>query len=218
MGLKEPTIYVATPSFDGTVVLPWATGCMEALQQFSGRIRIDAQCGSFLPRNRDVLTAKFLESGCSHMMCADADIGWHATDLQKLLDTGKWFVSGVYAKKQPDRAIPAEFTEIREPPLVRCVYVPAGFVLLARPVVTAMIDAYPDLRYEHNGLKMSALWTPNFQAGGSYDGEDVAFCRRWTAIGGEIWMHMGVVVRHIGPHVFLPDVTTASESLAKAAE
>ena len=207
--MSEPIIFIATPSHDGTVTLPWVAGCLQAMQHFAGRVMMESQCGSFLPRNRDILTARFLQSGCSHMLCVDSDIGWKPTDAQKLLDTGKMFVSGVYCKKQPDRAIPAEFTSKTDDNLAQCNYVPAGFLLLSRQVIVAMCDAYQHLRYDNPVGKLTALWSSLFERR-QYDGEDVAFCRRWTAIGGEIWMHMGVVVKHIGTTVYLPQVTSGT--------
>jgi len=202
--LANPTIFVAIPSIDGKVHMECAAGCMQALIELPGSIRVDGERGSFLPRNRDILTKRFLDSGCSHMLCLDSDIGWRAKDLQKLLAADKWFVSGVYCKKTEEREIPAEFSGQTDGDLARCVYVPGGFLLIARQAIVAMADHYSSMMYETYQGRVTALWASLYEPGGSYDGEDVAFCRRWTAIGGEIWMHMGVVLKHLGAQVFLP--------------
>jgi hypothetical protein len=198
-----PTIFIAIPSHDGRVHLACMAGCMQTLTEFPGSIRVDGEIGSLLPRNRDILTQRFLDSGCSHMLCVDTDIGWKAGDLRRLLDTDKWFVSGVYCKKQLDREIPAEFMGETQGDLARCVFVPGGFLLLSRQAVVAMADQYCERRYETQYGKVTSLWVQG-HVGTSYDGEDVGFCRGWTAMGGEIWMHMGVVVQHWGSLAYLP--------------
>ena len=43
---------------------------------------------------------------------------------------------------------------------------------------------------------------------GTYLSEDFSFCRRWTAIGGEIWADLGSTLDHVGPSVFRGDFST----------
>ena len=35
-----------------------------------------------------------------------------------------------------------------------------------------------------------------------YEGEDFAFCRRWRALGGEVWVDMLSPINHTGLHTF----------------
>lgn len=186
--------------------------------------------GPILPRNRDLLTDGFLDSPATHMLCVDSDIGFGPEQIQALLDTRKPFIAGTYSKKQENREIPADYTGRQEGepfatlypnarargpeidlPLWECKHVPAGFMLIERAVIERMAGAYRSLVYEVKGYGIiTGLWSPTFQQGVSYAGEDIAFCRRWTNLGGEIWMHRGVVVEHYGEQVFVPredDVT-----------
>ena len=169
---------------------------------FAGRITFEVQGGSFLPRNRDILTTRFLDSEATHMLCIDSDIGWTPGHAQTLLDSGKEFVSGCYPKKQPDREIPAKLTGRNEGLLWEAEHVPGGFLLLSRAVVERMVGAYRKLEYTSGPHRCWALWAPLFENGGSYDGEDVAFCRKARTIGIEIWLHQGVVLKHYGEHCF----------------
>lgn len=202
--MAEPSLFVATPLHSGWLHHGYVAGALQAVSVFAGRIAFEVQNGSFLPRNRDILTTRFLDSGASHMLCVDSDIGWLPEHAQALLDSGKAFVSGCYPKKQPDRAIPGKLTGRREGLLWEAEHVPGGFLLLARSVVERMVGAYRKLEYTtgESGHRCWALWSPLFEYGGSYDGEDVAFCRRWRDIGGEIWLHQGVVLKHYGEHCF----------------
>ena len=71
-----------------------------------------------------------------------------------------------------------------------------GFMLIKRSVFERMITAYPDLYFE-NDLNLDenfAKWTYLFfdvmheKETKRYLSEDYAFCRRWQAIGGEVWL------------------------------
>lgn len=194
-------LFVATPSHDGKVVRQYLQGCLQLQTRFAGRIRFDLKVGSFLPRNRDVLTSRFLASGASHMLCIDSDIGFTAADVEMLIAAGEDFVSGCYARKTPKADVPAKLLVDEKGPLVACDFVPGGFLLLSRRCVESMTAHYADLAYGASGTITHALWSPNYRLG---DGEDVAFCRRWRAMGERVWLHRGVVLEHVGDKVYVP--------------
>lgn len=177
---------------------------LRAMSVFRDRIACEVQSGSFLPRNRDVLTARFLDSGASHMLCVDSDVGWQPEHAQLLLDSGKDFISGCYPKKQANREIPAKLTGVREGDLWEAEYVPGGFLLLSRACVERMVGAYRNLEYQAGPMRCWALWASMFE-NNSYDGEDVSMCRRATAIGIKIWLHQGVVLDHHGEYTYKID-------------
>lgn len=173
---------------------------------------MEVQVGGFLPRARDSLTAKFLRSSCTHMLNVDADIGWQPEDVQALLDSGKSFISGCYAKRHDKLEIPAKLTGVREGEkgeLWEADYVPGGFLLIERAVIERMVGAYHDLQYRGAQGMAWALWAEFFEQGVTYDGEDVSFCKRWRRLGGQVWLHQGVTLDHVGDHVFRPDALVA---------
>jgi hypothetical protein len=43
---------------------------------------------------------------------------------------------------------------------------------------------------------------PGYDETGVAMGEDVSFCRRWQATGGDIWVVFDETVGHVGPFVF----------------
>jgi hypothetical protein len=220
----NPSFYLCTPTHDGKVHVPYHQGCLRATVAFPGRLSVAHRAGPILPRNRDLLTDGFLDSPATHMLCVDSDIGFGPEQILALIETGKPFVSGTYSKKQEVREIPADYTgrtegstfetlfsngkrgQPIERPLWEAKHVPAGFMLIERAVVQRMAGAYRNLQYHVKGIGLiTGLWSPTFDEGKSYAGEDVAFCRRWLALGGEIWMHRGVVLDHHGEMAYLPD-------------
>lgn len=141
------------------------------------------------------------------MLCVDSDIGWTAADVQALLDVGVDVISGTYCKKQPNREIPARLIGDTDGVVKEAEYVPGGFLLVTRAAVERMVGAYRHLMYQTHRGPAWALWAEMFETGESYSGEDVSFCRRWRAVGGKIWIHTGVVLKHTGDQVFTPGET-----------
>ena len=43
---------------------------------------------------------------------------------------------------------------------------------------------------------------------GTYLSEDYSFCRRWTAMGGDIWADLASSLNHVGPYVFRGDFSS----------
>jgi hypothetical protein len=90
----------------------------------------------------------------------------------------------------------------------------AGFMLIRRGALEKMIAAYPQLKYQaaHDRAQPSA--SPHQYAffdgmidpdSGAYLSEDYTFCRRWRAIGGEVWLDTRSKLKHIGPREFAGD-------------
>ena len=196
----EKILFVGVPVHDGKLHNMCVAGMMQMQIAYRDRCAFETYQGSFLPRNRDILTALFLNSGATHMLCLDSDIGFTPDHVQSLLDTDLDFVSGCYAKKQPDREIPAKLNGKVSNGTLGVDYAPAGFMLLSRACVERMVGAYRSLIYNTKHGHAWGLWTPTHNTG-----EDVAFCNRWTAIGGSIWIHPGVVLNHYGEQCYAPD-------------
>ena len=91
-------------------------------------------------------------------------------------------------------------------------YAGTGFQLIKRCVFERMIAAYPETKYKalhafprpsQPGTNLYALFDCMIDAEtGVYLSEDFAFCRRWRAIGGEIWLDLESKLNHTGPHTF----------------
>jgi hypothetical protein len=94
-------------------------------------------------------------------------------------------------------------------------YAGTGFQLIKRTVFERMIDAYPELKFkavhmETDGMgstgNLCALFDCVIDAEtGTYLSEDYSFCRRWRAIGGEIWLDLQSKLTHSGAQHFAGD-------------
>jgi hypothetical protein len=95
---------------------------------------------------------------------------------------------------------------------VRTTYAGTGILLIARGVLEAMLERYPELWVEKPNMQSAGLeggllqcFDPLGMTGenGLILGEDYAFCRRWVeGCGGEIWVNVDQPVLHIGQETF----------------
>ncbi|MDB5495099.1 MAG: hypothetical protein JWP86_2436 [Phenylobacterium sp.] len=89
-----------------------------------------------------------------------------------------------------------------------------GFMLIKREALERMIAAYPETRYAAAHDRAQPSGSPNQYAlfdcmvdpeSREYLSEDYTFCRRWRAIGGEVWLDTRSALSHIGPREFAGD-------------
>jgi len=101
--------------------------------------------------------------------------------------------------------------------LMRAEYAATGFMLIRRNVFEQMIAAYPELHYEYSftgdrtatAADLANLYaffdTSLDQESKEYLPEDYTFCRRWRALGGEMWVDANSRFTHVGTFQFEGD-------------
>ena len=100
----------------------------------------------------------------------------------------------------------------------KALYAGLGFTLIKRPVFEKMMKHYPELKYTSGFLPSDpypqsqnryALFNDMIEKStGRYLSEDWSFSRRWTGMGGEIWVDLQSRLLHVGPSVFDGDLST----------
>jgi hypothetical protein len=91
-------------------------------------------------------------------------------------------------------------------------YVGTGMMMIRRRVFDLMVDVYPHLQYSAIHSYPRVERTPSTQyalfdclideASGVYLSEDYAFCQRWRAMGGDIWLDTAARLTHTGSYGF----------------
>jgi hypothetical protein len=133
----------------------------------------------------------------------------------------------VYEKKTPVRSseIWSYGVEFEDPSKItmkngfaQALYAGLGFTLIRKSVFQKMIGRYPELKYTGGFLPSDpfpesanryALFNDFIdETTGRYLSEDRSFCRRWTQMGGEIWVDAQSRLQHVGPTVFDGDFST----------
>ncbi len=98
-----------------------------------------------------------------------------------------------------------------------------GFMLIQRGVFEKMMAAYPETRFTASHNRATPNPSPNQYAlfdciiekeTGHYLSEDYTFCKRWRAVGGEVWLDTTSKLMHIGPHEFVGDASVRVQNSA----
>lgn len=198
----NPRIFVATPLHDARVHAVYAAGLLSAAVEH----HLTWRClnGTGLMRQRNQLVTLFMASDCTHLLFVDSDIAWDGSGVQALLDTGKDFVGGTYCRKSTANVLTANLLPNAEGELVEATHVGTGFLLVTRAAVAKMLEHFAADTYTTGGQQHVALFQQNIHEGT----EDLSFCRRWREVGGQVWMHTGVVLPHYdGNTAYVADVT-----------
>ena len=103
-------------------------------------------------------------------------------------------------------------------------YSATGFMCIKRAVFDRMRAAYPEQAYAdateadelsrpHHWLFFDCVVDPDTR---QYLSEDFAFCKKWRAIGGEVWADMVSPLGHVGAHKFVGAPVDAMDADARA--
>ena len=166
---------------------------------------------AFVDHARNILCHRFLRDFpmATDLFFLDDDIGWPAEAVLRLLSHDVDIVAGVYPLKQDEGGFPAEITAERatgrvhrKGPLVQAGFVPGGFLRIRRPVIEKMADQSPTYPFRQSDGVVHQIANV-FRTGydpesGERLGEDVDFCRRWTKLGGEMWIDPDIDFSHVG--------------------
>lgn len=114
-------IYVATPMYGGLAHQRY----IESIMMFMNACRFHdfnisfAFMGneSLITRARNALAHEFLKTDCSHLFFIDADIGFKAADVVKMIKADVDVIAGVYPKKDINWPAVAEAAKAGVPPM-----------------------------------------------------------------------------------------------------
>ncbi len=215
-------ILIAIPTLTGAVSEKTLTGVYETTRDLV-RAGISVELitvvnDSIIAHARSNLANFFYHNtDATHLLWVDADIGFHGSDVQKLIDLDVEFAAATYPKKVlPLRyscELPAAGVVWNEShTAIEVARVGCGFQLLARSAFTRIAKQFPELHYrptsESRQLSTAErahsyhYYEMYRDAQGTLVGEDYAFCERFRQAGGTIWLRADIALTHVGSHVF----------------
>lgn len=144
---------------------------------------------------RNWLASQAVNNDYTHVLWLDADMIFDDNLFDALMEVDKPFVSAVYHARRPpfpscvftnlDPVVrPTEYPK-DEFKIVACGF---GAVLMRTDVLRRVFNEY------------QTCFTPEKSLG-----EDIAFCKRWTSLGGGIWCDPTIRCGHIGHNVVWPE-------------
>jgi hypothetical protein len=214
-------LHIGIPCYGGMVSEPTMTSFLRFIllaQQAGLNWSLDTMVNeSLVTRARNNLMAKMMTNKeATHFLFIDADIRFEPDAILKMIACDKDVIGGLYPKK----ALPVNYVINLRPEtkiqgdIFTVDTMGTGFLLFKRHVYEKLIEAHPECKYVDDvGLgkqyepMMYSIFDCNIDARGHYLSEDWLFCRRWAAIGGEIWAHGKVLLNHIGHYEFAGDLS-----------
>jgi hypothetical protein len=171
---------------------------------------------SLVTRARNNLMAKMMtNTAATHFMFIDADIRFQPESIFHMIACDKDVIGGLYPKK----SLPISYVINLKPTttvqgdIYTVDTMGTGFLLFKRHVYEKLIKAHPETKYVDDiGLgkqyepMMYSIFDCIIDHKGHYLSEDWTFCRRWQALGGEIWAHSKVLLGHTGHYEFQGDL------------
>lgn len=164
---------------------------------------------------RTKIFGNFLRSQHTHLMLIDSDMGWHYDDVVRMILAKKDFIAAAGPKKigklefaanncdDEGNLLPLEVES--ETGLLMCTEVGAAFCLISKECAQKMAEAYDYLAFDGDGgVKEYAVYD-SMIVGRRIKrrlSEDFAFCNRWRAIGGKIYLIPDISLLHVGRSVW----------------
>jgi hypothetical protein len=220
-------IVVATPCYGGLVTHHFASSVLR-LQKAA----IEAGMGltvrmlggdALITRARNILVDEFLKlPDATHLLFIDADIGFEADQVFRLLAADKDVCGAAYPLKG---RIGGEMHYVVDiipggeaiDGFARASYLGTGFMMIRRSVFDRFAAHYPAIAYRGLHAPMNI---PGREGGhhaffdcmidpvsGIYLSEDFTFCKRWVEMGGEIWVDLDSRLTHIGATEYRGDLS-----------
>jgi glycosyltransferase involved in cell wall biosynthesis len=185
--------FIATPAYRGEVVMQYAHSIVRdtVLALGSGHF-IEAPFfinDTYVHYARNHSVKAFLEqTEADNLIFIDADMGWEAGALVKLIEAEGDIVAGLY----PLKGDPPYYPFNADPALVPLAAIapihsgPTGFMKITRACAQAMWDRFDGEPFAFEGGC----------------GEDIAFCNRARALGFSIFGLFDIEFEHVGPKVW----------------
>jgi len=202
-------LFVATPAFNGKVNIQYSLALNDTVLLLKENniqvMTLLSKSGSLLCAERNRLTAAFLKTDCTHILCIDSDLGWNPSVVLELLKIDKDFIAGVYPCRGENvflfRPVYNENKSIKnDGRFIEMESIPAGFMLIKREVIEKMIADTPELAYcpkdkpdeAAHGLFETKILN------GEFWGEDFIFCQRARESGFKIYVDPMIEFDHDG--------------------
>ena len=193
------------------------------------RMAFGWSCDPSVERARNILTANFLVSDCTHLLFIDADIAFSADDVRCIISHEEDIVGGIYPLKTMTPEVqwcgnsakcavagPADASVgsgVRADGLQEVGCIGTGFMCIARRAFDAMVASDgKKIRYTQDWpphREEFAFWRQtirNVNGRRRFLTEDWNFCYRYRELGGKVFADTRVVLRHAGRAVWPLDL------------
>jgi len=203
----DPFVVICTPTI--TKPYPQYLDALEAslpLLEAAGirHASVNTVGSPYISCARAEMLRKALDAKADIIVFIDHDLSWDPEDLRILIETEGDVVAGTYRFKIDEESYMGtiKVNHITTKPLlresdgaIRANLMPAGFLKVTKEAVHRFMEAYPELCFGPKFNPSVDLFNHGAHDG-QWWGEDYAFCRRWNALGGEVWLVPNLNLTH----------------------
>lgn len=220
INLSHINLLIATPTGEGKLECVYVDALMqtkELLTSLGAKVShaIVKYCADVsLARNR-AFSAFVAHKQFTHCLMIDADMGWNAHDVVRMLLLERDFIGGVGCRKlypatycftqNDDFGTPLAMNHEINTNVWEMTAIGGAFVLVTRNVADKMVEAYPELEFNDDNSSKDKIWgffDSFVNRGKRRLSDDYAFCHRWRSIGGKVFALLDVTLLHVGSHTF----------------
>ena len=225
-------LFIATPAFGHQVTTNYANSLLKFVSTSHPRLAVSSavhlQSGmALVTQARNNCVAYFLNSECTHFLFIDADIGFEPEAIYRLIEKDVPVCLTPYPVKGYGKDNQLQFivhfpdknnVRIDKNGFAEIMAGPTGFMMIKREVFEKLAEKYPERKTVNKQLvgnkveTMEKGWYTFFETAqdpeNGYLGEDIAFCRLWTNIGGKIYADTQTPLTHFGSHAFHGSLNT----------
>lgn len=218
--MKKPKgILICVPAYGQTMYAQTAQSLF-ALGQYLTREGIRSQLmwysGADIEEIRNLFVTAWYDGKpeFSHLLFVDSDMGFPYELIKDMMWFNKPIMGTLYAKRKAEPSIvgtlPAgHSTKDIAYGFMKSEGIGTGVMMISREVITTMLEKIPNLsRPIQSSLAEASPEMGLTRIIHAFDkiknhqyqlSEDMSFCRRWVAIGGEIWANVAHRISHVGP-------------------
>lgn len=202
---KMRTVMIAAPSYDGKVDVWHCTALAETakigLTKNINIVPIYMSYDALVQRARnDIFQMVYDNEVIDDLFFIDCDVDWNPLDVFKLLDYDHEIVAAAVPKKSDYEQYGIKSLsklEINDEGLVEMDGVGTGFMRIRRDAVKKIYERSDEYSESHKEKPIRMVFNIDIVNGELYS-EDMVFCKKWTDMGGKIYVDPSVVCGHSG--------------------
>ena len=212
------------PCYGGSMTTQCAISLLK-LQKVIDFVYETVTFDSLVPRARNAIVSKFLQSDCDRLLFIDSDIVFEPWHVQSLIKEDYPVICGMYPKKYIDPvivknnladgkvnvlenssklAINLMQDGIIENNVIELLDAPTGFMCIKKEVFHQLREHVESYKIDIKAYSQILMYN-FFDVGvkfGRYLSEDYWFCRKCQEHGIKIFGHIKVVLKHIGSYTY----------------
>ena len=238
-------LFIATPMYGGIAKNQYTISMQNLIVKLSqrGHTISTTTIGneSLITRARNTLAHKFLKTDCEAMLFIDADHGWDADDVVRMIESGKDLIGAIYPMKginwENVRAaalagkenleeysghfainLLEESQAFNSSQPFKVKDIGTGMMFISRKVFETIepnCKKYINNNVGNTGIEFGEMVTEYFTTfideSSILLSEDYAFCRLWQQTGGDVWSAPWVRISHSGDYNFSGRFTSTVE-------